>query len=465
MSLGTAPFTATRVPVSPVDVTGHLAAFIAATPGSQLSDADQRATCRAFANWVGCALGAAHDDSLEPLAAVARGLSGREQASVIGRTERLDVVNAALVNGSRANALDFDDMHVPTLIHPTGAVAAAAFAVAEDRHASGSSLLCAIATGIEVECRLGRALFPAHYDAGWHITATLGTLGAAAAASAILKLDSRRAAHALGIAATQASGLKAMLPNPCKSFNIGRAAASGVLAALLAEAGQESTATVFEERGGFFHVFGCAGEPAAIIRDLGTRYLVSEISLKPYPCGVVIHPLIDACLELARRSLRLDQVRSISITVHPRAVELAGTRHPATAIGGRFSLYHAAALAFTRRSAGIAAFNGADVNDPALTAWRELMTVETDARLTPGQAQVRIALADGGFAERAIEHASGSPQRPLSDTQLRDKFLELAQRTLDDRATAALYEECVSLARVADVAQLRRHWAAAGSAR
>ena len=447
---------------SPVSVTRGCADFIAAAPRSELSASDQHATCRAFANWVGCALGAANAESLEPVLAVARALSGREQSSVAGRRERLDVVNAALVNGVRANALDYDDMHVPTLIHPSGAVVAAALAIAEDRHATGKLLLRAVATGIEIECRLGVALFPAHYNAGWHITATLGTLGAAAAVSVVLGLDARRAAFALGIAATQASGLKAMLLNPCKSFNIGHAASAGVLAALLAEAGLESAADVFEDKCGFFAVFGQAADAAAVTAELGTRYLVSEISLKPYPCGVVIHPLIDACLALAERSLRREQVRAISIRVHPRALELAGVKHPATAINGRFSLYHAAAIALTRHAAGMAAFDAADVHDAELTAWRDLMEVEADQTLSASQARVRIELVDGSHVEHAVDDVSGSPQRPLSDGQLRAKFVELACRVLDERAASALFQECMQLDRVADVAQLCRHWAGVG---
>lgn len=446
-------------------VTADFAAFIAATPGLVLPAAVKIATCRAFANWMGCALGAANDHSLEPVYAVARGLSGREQASIIGSTERLDVVNAAMVNAVRANALDFDDMHVPTLIHPTGAVVAAALAVAEHRRAPGSTLLSAIATGIEIECRLGRALFPQHYNAGWHSTATLGTVGAAAAAGAVLGLDANRAACALGIAATQASGLKAMLLNSCKSFNIGNAAASGVLAALLAEAGLDSAVDIFDGEPGFFAVFGTPVEPASLTSELGTRYLTAEISLKPYPCGVVIHPLIDACLEVsAKRALNAGEVRGIRIQVHPRAVELAGLQHPDTDIKGRFSLYHAAALALARRSAGLAAFDAADVHDVGLHALRKLMVVEADTQLQPSQARIQVELKDGIRLQSAIDHPSGSPERPLTDAQLHDKFSELARRVLDERASEALFEACMSLDRVQDVGDLQRHWNCAGSA-
>ncbi|MCX7136838.1 MAG: MmgE/PrpD family protein [Proteobacteria bacterium] len=445
-------------------VTADFAAFIAATSSMVLPDAVKHATCRAFVNWIGCALGAANDDTLAPVYTVARGLSGREQASVVGTAERFDVVNAAMVNAVRANALDYDDMHVPTLIHPTGAVVAAALAVAEHRRATGQTLLAAIATGIEIECRLGRALFPQHYNAGWHSTATLGTVGAAAAASAVLGLDAGRAAYALGIAATQASGLKAMLLNSCKSFNIGNAAAGGVLAALLAEAGLDSSADVFAEKTGFFAVFGTPLDLASLTSELGTRYLTAEISLKPYPCGVVIHPLIDACLELVtKRALKADAVRAISIQVHPRAIELAGLRHPDTEIKGRFSLYHAAALALARRSAGLAAFEAADVHDVEFHALRELMTVTGDAQLQPSQARVQIELKDGSRLQSAIDHPSGSPQRPLTDPQLREKFSELAHRVLDEPAAETLFEACMSLDRLPDAGELHRHWNRAGS--
>jgi 2-methylcitrate dehydratase PrpD len=441
-------------------ITGTLAQFIAASADQRLPQAVNHATGRLLANWVGCAAGAVRDASLESVIRVALGLGGVEQASIVGRRERLDVVNAALINGFAANALDFDDMHVDTLIHPTGAVVAAALALAEREHAPGSRLLSAVAAGIEVECRLGLALFPQHYNKGWHITATLGTLGAAAAAGAILQLDATRAAHALGIAATQAAGLRAMLDNPCKSFNIGRAAAAGTLAALLAGAGLDSAPDAIEAKFGLFDLFGQPSDPASITRGLGASYLVSGISLKPYPCGVVIHPLIDACLDLAReQDIVADDVSAIRIEVHPRAMELAGRkRHPDSAINGRFNLYHAAALALTRRSAGIAAFDSADVHDQRLAAMRDRMQVEADATLGPGQARVQIRFASGAARERKVEFPTGSPGRPLTDEQLREKFLELACRCMEAGAARKLFESCLTLDHCADTAELRKHW-------
>ncbi|HEV7802955.1 MAG TPA: hypothetical protein VGP15_17910, partial [Burkholderiales bacterium] len=153
-------------------------------------------------------------------------------------------------------------------------------------------------------------------------------------------------------------------------------------------------------------------------------------------------------------------VHRIAARVHPRAIELAGRQHPDSAIAGRYSLQHAAALALSRRAAGLATFDRADVNDPELVALRSRMVVESDAALRPAQARVTLELTDGRRHEHAVDHPSGSPERPLSDAQLRDKFMELAQRAIDGGAAQQLYALCLDVQRVADVTALRQHWAA-----
>lgn len=443
----------------PPGCTAALCERVVQARSTPLDDETRAAARRAFINWLGCALGGTSDPVLPAILRVANELSGPPQASVVGRAERFDVVHAALVNGVAANALDYDDMHVPTLIHPSGPIVAAALAIGEHVHASGEELLRATVVGIEVACRLGLALFPKHYDAGWHSTSTLGTLGAAAAATLLLGLDEMRTAHALGIAATQASGLRAMLPNPCKSFNVGQAASRGVLAALLARAGLDSATDVLEARYGLFHVFGRFGDDAEVALPFGDPYLVTQMSLKPYPCGVVIHPLIDAALQLAA-ALDGDAARieRISARVHPRAIDLAARRHPQTAITGRFSLHHAAALALVRRSAGLDAFDRADVDDPALVRLRERMEIAADPSLGPSQARIAAVTAEGRRIEAAVDAPSGSPECPLTDGQLRAKYMELAARCLDEGAAERLYAACMALDTLADCADLAVLW-------
>ena len=169
-----------------------------------------------------------------------------------------------------------------------------------------------------------------------------------------------------------------MLGNSCKSLNIGKAAAAGVTAALLAEADLDSEPDALEAKFGFFHAFGQPGDADVLVREMGSRYLVEDVSLKPYPCGIVIHPLIDACVALAQPGKLLARnARRVTALVHPRALELANRRHPESALEGRYSLQHAAALAFTRGSAGLADFDGARVDDPELKGWRGLIELDT----------------------------------------------------------------------------------------
>ena len=447
-------------------VSRALVAFICEGRTRELPPDTVQSTQRAIANWLGCTLGARDDDSVQAALRVADALAGPPQASLVGRDRRLDVVNAAWINALAANALDYDDMHVPTLIHPTGAVVGAALALAEHTRASGAQFIRAVVTGIEVECRLGLLLFPQHYDRGWHISATLGTFGEAAAGCVLLSLDPVRTGHALGLAGTQSSGLRAMLPNACKSFNIGKAAASGTLAALLAQAGFDSEPDVLEAKFGLFDVFGWPEDTASVLAVLGRHDLITEASLKPYPCGVVIHPVIDACLALAEQEpFDPATVRRITITVHPRTLVLAGRQHPESALTGRFSVFHAAALALTRRAAGLSAFDDTDVHDPVLHALRARMVGVEDPTLAPRQAQVRIEYRDGRTLSQSIEHPSGSPQRPLSDAQLAAKFTELACRALAPEAAARLYEACGRLYHLPDLDALTAQWTRPGPAR
>lgn len=440
-------------------ITHTLCEFVATARDRALPPAVELATRRAFINWLGCALGGADDVSVRAVLNVARLVGGSGQASVVGTPERLDVASAALANGVSGNALDFDDMHVGTLIHPTGPVVPAALALAEHTRADGNTLCRAIAAGIEIECRLGLALFPRHYDAGWHSTATLGTLGAVSAAAVVLALDTLQIKHAFGIAATQASGLRAMLPNACKSFNVGHAASAGVLAALLAQAGLESATDVLEGKHGLFAVFGQPESSGALLSGLGQRYAVTDTSLKPYPCGVVIHPAIDAAITLSKR-IEHTNIAQITACVHPRALDLADRRHPDTAITARFSLQHATALAFIKGAAGYTEFETTDVNDPRLRSLRDRIELHPDQSLSSGQARLVVTIKDGGRAEAFIDAPSGSPAHPLSDDALKHKFMSLATLTMPQDDARRLFALCERMSALDDCNRFAECWAA-----
>ena len=228
-------------------IPGRVAAFINGYDRSAAPPGIDRHVARAVANWLACTLGGCRDDSVSRLLGVMDTIAGNGAATAFGHGRRVDVASAAFVNGFASNVLDFDDMHVPTLIHPTGTVVAAALALAEARRATGGALLDAVTSGSEGELQVGRCLCPDDYDQGWHITATAGVIGAAASASALKGLDRAATARALAMAATQAAGLRAMLPNEGKNLNVGKAARDGVMAVLLAEAGITSAPAVFDD--------------------------------------------------------------------------------------------------------------------------------------------------------------------------------------------------------------------------
>ena len=213
-------------------VTARLAEFVAASRWDDIPDAVRREGVRSLLNFVGGALGGCRDEAVNLAVRVLAPCFGPPQATIIGRSERADALNAAFLNAVSANVLEYDDTHLATVIHPAAPVAPGLFALAEQRRVSGAALVHALILGIEAECRIGLGVMPTHYRRGWHITATCGIFGAAAAAGKLLGLDNRHMAWALGHAATQSAGLVESLGSMSKSIGVGNAARNGLAAAL-----------------------------------------------------------------------------------------------------------------------------------------------------------------------------------------------------------------------------------------
>ena len=315
------------------DVTRQLARFVVASRWTELPREVRHEAKRALLNWLGCALGGCNDPAVDTALAGLREFAGPPQATVLGRRERLDILNAALVNAIGSNVLDFDDTHLRTVIHPTVPVAAAITALAEHVPVTGAQFLHAFVLGVEAECRIGLAVSPEHYNAGWHITSTCGVFGAAAACGKLLKLDEQQMTWALGIAATQAAGLTAVHGSMSKCFNMGHAARNGLTAALLAQKGFTSSERGIEAPRGFAHVLSPRCDLNAIVDGLGHRWELLENAYKPYPCGIVGHPIIDGCLELrSAHGIAPDAIERIELRVHPLVMELMGNPAPRTGL-------------------------------------------------------------------------------------------------------------------------------------
>jgi 2-methylcitrate dehydratase PrpD len=292
---------------------------------------------------------------------------------------------------------------------------------------TGAELMHAFILGVEVECRLGNAVSPWHYARGWHITATCGVFGAAAAVGRRLGLDAERMLWALGNASAQSSGLVETLGTMAKSTGVGHSARGGLLAALLAEQGVEGPDAPIEGPRGFLRVMGHEADPGPVAEGLGTAWEMPKNECKPYPCGVVLNPVIDACLDLrAERPLPAAAIRAITVSGHPLLRQRAD--RPAVTSGreAQVSAQHAVAVALIDGRAGVAEFTDARVRAADVLDLRARVSVREEAGIPVEAARLEIELVSGETIRRFVPAARGSAARPLSDAELEAKFRTLA---------------------------------------
>lgn len=410
------------------NVTRALARFVVASQWHDVPKPVRHEAKRSLLNWLGTALGGCRDPGVDIAVEALRDFSGPPQATILGRHERFDIVNAALINGISSNILDFDDTHLRTVIHPTVPVAAAITAVAEHTPVTGAQFLHAFILGVEVECRIGNSVSPEHYNAGWHITSTCGGFGAAAACGKLLKLDEQQMTWALGIAATQASGVTSVHGSMSKCFNMGHAARCGLSAALLARRNFTSSERGIEAPRGFGHVLSTKFEPDEITNRLGETWELSQNAYKPYPCGIVGHPIIDGCLDLRKaHGITPDAIERIELKVHPLVMRLMGNATPQDGLQTKLSVHHCAACAFVIGAVGVKQFTDACAGDPAVAALRARVVPAIDEAMAADAADVIVILKNGRRHHAFVAHATGSLERPMTDKDLEEKFKSLVE--------------------------------------
>jgi 2-methylcitrate dehydratase PrpD len=437
------------------DVTRRLAAWAVSSRKEDVPAAIRREALRTVLNWTGCAVGGSRHETVEIAIRALKPFSGPAQASVLGRKERLDVLNASLMNGISSHIFDFDDTDLRTIVHPAAPVAPALLALAEYRPCSGADFLHALIVGVEVECRIANAVYPQHYDIGWHITGTVGPFGAAAAAGKLLGLSEQQMLWALGLAATQPVGLREMFGTMTKSFHPGRASQNGVMAAFLAQQNFTSSDQPIEAARGWANVLSTARDYRKITDNLGQQYQIAFNSYKPFPCGVVIHPAADGLLQLrAENRLTADRIDRIDLRVHPLVLELTGKKAPRTGLDAKFSIFHAVAAAMVYGRLDEPAFSDEAVRDPAVVALRGRVGATVDPAIAEDQVRIAVLLKDGRELDKFIEHAIGSARNPMTDAQLETKFKGLADGVLSAGRADRLIEFCWGLEQAPDAAQL-----------
>jgi 2-methylcitrate dehydratase PrpD len=435
-------------------VTQILAKFVATHPSRGWNDAVDHEAHRTFMNWLGCAVGAAKHEAADMALAAVNMLQPAAQASVLGRKEKVDMASAALVNGITSHTFDFDDTHLKTIIHPAGPVASAVLALAEHTGSSGRDVIDALVIGIDVACRVGNAMYPEHYDRGWHITGSTGTLGAAAACARLLKLDVQKTAMALGIAASQPVGMREQFGTMTKPFHPGGAARAGMMSALLASQGYTASPKALEAPRGMMQTVSTKNDWNEITGELGQRFEISFNSYKPFACGIVIHPSIDACAQLRGQGVTPEQIERIELKVHSLVLELTGKKEPADGLQAKFSVYHGCAAGLSFGRAAEEEFSDEIVNRADMVALRRKVVATVDDSIDEASADVTAVLKDGRRVHVFVEHAIGSLQNPMTDAMLEGKFHGLSDAILGAGQTAELIKACWAVGQAANVSAI-----------
>jgi 2-methylcitrate dehydratase PrpD len=436
------------------DVTRQLAAYVNDSRWSDLPKEVQHEAVRTFLNWVGCAIRGSEHPAVESALAAVSELAGPPHATVLGRDVRMDMANAALLNGLSASAYAFDDTHLTSIAHPTAPAAAALLAVAETGRIGGTEFLHALILANEIHCRLACALAiaPAHCHVGHYMTGLTGAVGVAAAVGKLLGLDEQQLVWALGIGATQGGGFRATHASMCSGYVPAHAGRNGLLAGLLAAKNFTGTENILEARNGFLDVYGAPANPAALTDRLGQHYECMNVAAKPYPAGCFIHPSIEACLQLADQ-VKAEDIEHLDLKVHPLGLGLTGKSEPQHAYDAQVSVYHWAAAVLTHRAAGLKETSNECVRDPDVIALRRRVKASADETLGPDEVKATLTLKNGRTLHAHIAHCLGSAARPMSDAEMERKFLDQVEPMLSGPRARQLVEQCWNIAAAEDVSR------------
>lgn len=435
-------------------VTRALARFVVDSRFDALPEPVRHEGRRAFVNWLGCVFGGCRTEAVEKALPLFDAFSGPRDATVIGRGKRLDVFGAAFINSMSNAARSYNDTHLRTVAHPTASVAAALLVMAETRPVRGADFLHALILGVEVQCRVGNILVtpPARSHFALSMIALAGGIGAATAVAKLLQLDEQRTIYAIGLAAAQAGGTRATHGSSGGRMLSGEAARAGLMSALLAERGFDTPDEVFAGPKGFANAHAENADPTVAVAGLGREYEILSLAYKPYPCGIVVHPVIDVCLDLVREyRFAADEVEQVMLFVPEAAIQLTGRKDPTDSNKAGTSIYHWAAASLLYRAAGLAQGATDCVRDPRVIAMRERVAAAADATLAADAARAEIHLRNGRVLRASVEHARGSVGRPLTDGELSEKFLGQAELVLDGAAARDLLDRGWGLVDADDV--------------
>ncbi|MBE89726.1 MAG: hypothetical protein CMM76_09850 [Rhodospirillaceae bacterium] len=438
-------------------ITEKLAGYLADLQFEDLPDDVIHECRRGILDWLGCALAGSEHSTLDTLTDVLGSISPNGCSTVIGRKMKLGLMEAAIANGQMGHVLDYDDTHLGGGgIHTSGPLMASMLPLGESRRVSGEDFIVAYVAGFEAATRTGCGM-PNHHDGGWHLTGTIGTVGAGAGCGRLQGLKGAQLVHAFGIAATQSAGMQQNRGTMCKSFHPGKAASNGILAATLAEGGFDSTGEILEGKKGFCRIYSIVTDEEAILAGLGEKFAVTGNGYKPYACGVVLHPIIDSTIALGQKSgIVPGNVERLEVTANIKAVTITGVSDPKSGLKSKFSIGHASAVSFIDGNAGRHQFSNERALARDVVALRQKVSVTVDEKFRVDQAAAVVIGKDGTRFEYKTEHATGMVDNPMSDEQIETKFFDNAESIVGAEKAKEIREMVWELESVSDVGALMR---------
>lgn len=441
-----------EIALSNVSKTSELAEFLLRTEFDDIPENVREHVKLCILDWLGAALAGAVERPGKIARSVIRELGGKPECTIIGANRKTSCVNAALVNGICGHTVELDDVNELALIHPAAPVIPAALAVGERCGSAGRDMITAVVLGYEAAVRLGMAMNPSHYEF-WHTTGTCGTFGATVAAAKLLGLDKNQMIQALGIAGTQAAGLIETFGTMSKPLNPGRAAHSGVLAALLAEKGFTSTTQILDSRIGYCYAASKQPKLNELTEELGTRYAVLKTCFKCHASCGHTHGAIDALQSIVSTSdLKPAMVEQIIVETYPIAVNVVGNKpDPATGSDAKFSLNYCLAAALLFGRVGLEEFSEQRMKDTRVRELSKRVIVKVGqefANAVLGSARVTVCDSRGGRKSVKVDVPKGYPDNPLTASELKQKFTKLACIALPKRQVEKIIKNVENLDKI-----------------
>jgi len=443
----------------PESVSERLARFVIGTDFSSLPPEVVEAAKRCFLDWLGSAIAGSGEPPTRIMLEVAKELGGKPEATLIPDGSRSSPFLAALVNAASSHTVEMDDLHQTSILHPGAPIIPAVLAMAEREGSSGEEFLTALVVGYEVATRAGEAAGPSHYEF-WHTTATCGTFGAAAAAGKLLGLGHEQLVSALGSAGTQAAGLWEFLKDGAmsKQLHPAKAAADGVLSALLARRGFTAAREIFEGERGFLRATSKAFDLEKLTKGLGEGFKITETSFKVHAACYHTHSSIDAALALQKEhALSPDRITKILVRPYPAALDLLEKVELSSPYAAKFHLPFCIATALIYGEVGLEAFAPERLEDPTILKLLPKIEVRREEAFAGSYPErwpsiVEVILEDGKTYEVMVEYVKGDFRNPLTWEELAAKFHRLAGRSYPEERRAELIERIGRLEQLTNMA-------------